>query len=154
MQTLIQHLKMKHKSAARTALILMVLTSLTISSCKQEDAPEVDPLTLPSAQFFYEVQYRTYTDGNTYAYVKATNNSANSNRWEWDRPKSRWEISGDTKFMTDRDTAVTQVYALASVEQKFTITLVAYSDVVVNPDSIITFTSHPYVQEVKVKGLE
>jgi len=153
MQTLIQHLKMKHKSAARTALILMVLTSLTISSCKQEDAPEVDPLTLPSAQFFYEVRYQTYPDGHTYADVTATNNSANSNRWEWDRPNSRAEISGPVTFTTDRDTAVTQTYALASTEQKFTITLVAYSDVVVNPDSIITFTSHPFVQVVTVRGL-
>ena len=153
MQTLIQHYEMKHKGATRTALMLIVLTSFAIPSCKQENAPEVDPLTLPSAQFFYEIQYRTYTDGNTYAYVTATNNSANSNRWEWNRPNSRWEISGDTKFMTDKDTAVTQVYALASTEQKFTITLVAYSDVVVNPDSTITFTSRPFVREVKVRGL-
>jgi len=152
MQTLIQHLKMKHKSAARTALILVVLATLSMS-CKQEDAPEVDPLTRPTAQFSCKIQYRSYTDGNTYAYVTAVNCSNNATRWEWDRPNSREEITGPVKFMTDRDSAVTQAYALASTEQKFTITLVAYSDVAVNPDSIITYTSYPFVQVVTVRGL-
>jgi hypothetical protein len=134
-----------------STLLCVVLTAFAISSCEKEKAPEVDTNTLPSANFFCQIQYKTHTDGITYAFVTATNNSAYSNRWKWKRPGSRWEISGDTEFMTTKDTAVTQVYLATGEIQRFDITLIAYSDVVVNKDSTITFESHPFVQTVSVK---
>jgi hypothetical protein len=137
-----------------TTLVFTVLVSFMILSCEKEKAPTEDPNTLPMASFFYKIQYGTYTDGNTYAYVTATNNSAYSNRWKWSRPGSAVTISGEATFMTNKDTAVTQVYAATNKEQRFKITLIAYSDVIVNPDSIKTFESHPFVQEVVVKKSE
>jgi len=141
--------------------MLIVLTAFVISSCEKENAPPTDPLTEPNAHFFCETRYQSHLENGTYAtyaYVKATNNSTNSNRWEWQRPDSREVMSGDIKFMTTKDTAVTQVYLATNEEQIFTITLTAYSDmpIGINPDSTIiykTFESRPFVQEVKVKKL-
>ena len=138
-----------------TMFLFAALTAFIISSCEKEKAPAEDPNTLPMANFFYQIQYRTLDDA-TYAFVTATNNSSYSNRWQWKRPGSRPEISGEREFMTDKDTTVTQAYLATNQEQKFEITLIAYSDmpIGVNPDSTIiykTFESHPFVQEIKVK---
>ena len=144
-----------------TIFMLIVLTALVVSSCEKENAPAVDPNTLPSANFSYQVQYKTLDDydANTYAYVTATNNSAYSNRWKWHRPGSI-EIL-DSKLDTlirpvtfetkNGDSVITQVYLATNAEQIFKITLTAYSDVIVNKDSTITFVSRPFTQEVKVK---
>ena len=142
-----------------TAFILMMLATFAISSCKQEDAPEVDPLTLPSAQFFYEIQYRTHTDGDTYAFVTTTNNSSNSNRWKWNRPGSVETITGDREFETlKQDTIIEHAYIATAEELKYEITLIAYNDVPIGVDAVDstiiiyeTFKSHPFVQEVRVK---
>jgi len=139
-----------------TMFLFAALTAFIISSCNEKEVDEYDPNTLPMANFFYEIQYFTHTDANTYAKVTATNNSSYSNRWQWKRPGSRPEISGEREFMTDKDTTVTQAYLATNQEQKFEITLIAYSDmpIGVNPDSTIiykTFESHPFVREIKVK---
>ena len=142
-----------------TALVLILLSSFIISSCKGEEVPEVDPNTLPLANFFYEIQYRTL-DGNTHAFVTAHDKSAYSNRWQWNRPGSRTEISGPVEFTTDQDTAVTQVYLATDQEQHFEITLVTYSYVPIgiNPDSTIIYeifeSLHPCIREVVVKKPE
>ena len=138
-----------------TMFLFAALTAFIISSCEKEKAPEVDPNTLPMANFFCQIQYRTHGDA-TYAFVTATNNSSYSNRWEWRRPGSRPEISGETVFITNKDTTVTQAYLATDQEQKFQITLTAYNDmpIGVNPDSTIIykiFESRPFLQEIKVK---
>jgi hypothetical protein len=132
--------------------LFAALTAFIISSCEKEKAPEVDPNTLPMANFFYEIQYFTHTDANTYAKVTATNKSAFSNRWKWKRPDCNEIMSGEREFMTDKDSTVTQYYLSTNQEHKFTITLIAYSDVVVSVDSTITFESHPFVREITVKN--
>ncbi|MCL2511947.1 MAG: hypothetical protein FWF09_07850, partial [Bacteroidales bacterium] len=71
-----------------TTFALMALTVLVVSSCEKENAPPIDPMTKPNAHFFCEIEYKSrIEDGNpvTYAYVKANNQSTNSNRWEWQR---------------------------------------------------------------------
>jgi len=134
-----------------TTFIYIALISFAIVSCKKEKAPEVDPNTLPIANFSYEILYKTH-DKITYAHVKATNNSSFSNRWKWNRVGSIGELSGAIEFTTNRDTAVTQIYVSTKEEQEFEIRLIAYSDIVISPDSIRTFESHPFVQVIKIKN--
>jgi len=159
-RNLVHYAKLRNLSYS-TAFILMVLATFAISSCKEKNAPEADPNTLPMALFYIDDPvYRRIDslDGNTYAFVTAHNNSAYSNRWQWSRPGIRTEFTGfgPVEFMTDKDDAVTQVYLATALEQRFYITLIAYSDVAIgmNPDSTImykTFESHPFTQEVRVK---
>jgi hypothetical protein len=132
--------------------IIIALTSIIFSSCKKEDAPFVDPTTLPVALFFIEnTQYKRIGD-HTYAFVKTINNSSYSNRWEWERKGSKEKVDtiyyGTEKFMTDKDSAVTHVYLATQAEQKFLISLTAFSDVI-GMDT--TFVSRPFVREVKIK---
>jgi len=162
-----------------TFFALVVLTALVIASCKPENVPEVDPTTLPIASFSVDdIKYVQHLEegGNgvgywtTYAYVTVKNNSSCSNRWKWQRPGSREliklikddaiiSIYRPVEFMTNKDTAVTQVYLATDEEQTFKITLTAYSDnpIGLNPDSTVlykTFESHPVTWEVKVKKPE
>ena len=141
-----------------TTFIYIALISFAIASCKKEKAPEVDPNTLPVANFFCDAPLYKIIDGNTYAFVTAHDNSAYSNRWKWNRPNSQTDISGGAiEFMTDKDTAVTQVYLATKTEQRFTISLTTYSYVAIglNPDSTINYqifeSSHPCIREVVVK---
>jgi hypothetical protein len=146
-----------------TTLVFVVLASFAIVSCEKEKAPPEDPNTLPMANFFYKIQYKTL-GANTYAYVTTTNNSAYSNRWKWSRPGSIEKVDSplDTLirpvvFETKKqDTIIEQVYMRTNENQRFKITLIAYSDVPIgmNPDSTIiykTFESHPFVQEIVVE---
>ena len=144
-----------------TMFLFAALTAFIISSCKEKEADEYDPNTLPMANFFYEIQYVTLDDydANTYAKVTATNNSAFSNRWKWSRPGSIEKLDSKvdslyrpTTFETKNgDSIITQYYLATDQEQKYTITLIAYSDVVVSVDSTRTFESHPFVREITVK---
>ncbi len=123
-------------------------------SCEKEDAPPVDPITLPIANFYVSVpQFRTYKD-QTYAYITAYNGSKFSTHWKWDRTGSYEILTGITEFTTDQDTAVTQAYLVTNQEQRFNITLIAYSEVKLGIDSIITYESHPFTQEVVIKKKE
>jgi len=141
------------------ALVLAALSVFMMSSCKGEDAIDVDPNSLPFAQFFVNREYRVTDslDGNTYTIFETINNSANSNRWKWSRPRSREQLSGTTVFETKKqDTIIKHAYITTMAEQRYTITLIAYSDVPIgiNPDSTViykTFESRPFVQEVIVK---
>jgi len=145
-----------------TALMLAVLSVLIISSCKKKDAPEVDPNSLPFAQFFVNVEYRIIDslDGHTYTIFETKNNSANSNRWKWSRPGSRELLSGAIEFETKKqDTIIKHAYLTTTQEQRYKITLIAYSDmpIGINPDSTViykTFESRPFKQEVVVKKPE
>jgi hypothetical protein len=132
--------------------IIIALSSIIFSSCKKEKAPFVDPNTLPIANFFIEkTQYKRIGD-NYYAHITTINNSSYSNRWEWERKGSIERLDtiyyGLTKFMTDKDSAVTHVYLATQAEQKFLISLTAFSDVI-GMDT--TFVSHPFVREVKIQ---
>ena len=153
------------KKTSYTTLVLIVLFSFMILSCEKEKAKEVDPNTLPLANFFIDdpYQYKRLDDGNTYAHITVHNNSAYSNRWKWKRPGSIERI--DTLFRPiefetlNHDTIIIQVYLATNEEQRFQISLTAYSDVAigVNPDSTIIykiFESHPFIQEVRVKKPE
>jgi hypothetical protein len=58
-----------------------------------------------------------------------------------------------------QDTIIKQFYLATTKEQRFKITLIAYSDMPIglNPDSTViyrTFESHPFVQEFVVKKPE
>jgi streptogramin lyase len=130
-------------------LVLAVLTIFVISSCEEkEKAPEIDPNTLPLANFFVDDPVYRTIEGNVYAFVTAHDRSSYSNRWEWDRPGSRSE---PIKFTTDKDSTVTQVYAATNEIQRFNITLVTYNVVQVNPDSVRIFKSNPCGRIVTIK---
>jgi hypothetical protein len=145
------------------AFVLALLTVFIISSCeKKEKVPEVDPNTLPFAQFFVDREYRIIDslDGNTYTIFETKNNSSNSNRWKWSRPGSREQVSGIIEFETqEQDTIIKHAYITTMQERRYIITLIAYSDMPmgINPDSTViykTFESRPFVQEVIVRKPE
>ena len=140
-----------------TTLILTVL-AVVISSCSEKKTTEFD--INPLADFSVEtIEYELYDDGNTYAFVTTKNNSTYSNRWQWIRPGSIEELSGDIELMTDEKSSITTAYLATDEEQYFEITLIAYSDkpTVNPPDTTIyyqPFESEPFTQEIKVKKPE